>query len=397
MKVLNFLFLVAIASVQACNDYLEGSKVYTVMPINMTDHLVVSSLDKIPGVDVWQHASVLGRDARILVLKYSLEVFESTLKTANVQFKVLMEDPKRTVNGRDIKVIKISSNGGNDPNKPIIVSDAGIHAREWIAPANALYMITKLVEDITESDVANNIDWFIIPLINPDGYEYSHTNARLWRKNRSTASSTTCPGVDGNRNFDFKWMESGSSSSPCSDAFAGPSPFSEIESRVLRDLINANKARVKAYLAIHSFGSNFLYPYGYDGSNPSNVAELRSLGTQVGNAIDALAAPGSPKYLVGNSAVIINYASGVSDDWAMGGSGGFDLPPSKINHVVKETWGGILVLASFIPDMLEAKAVKILGTNELIFHAFAHINLCLLCLMVDKSSFYHEANRKLSS
>lgn len=82
----------------------------------------------------------------------------------------------RTVNGRDIKVITISSTGGNDPSKPIIVSDGGIHAREWIAPSVALYMINKLVEDITESDVANNIDWIIIPSLNPDGYEYSHTN-----------------------------------------------------------------------------------------------------------------------------------------------------------------------------------------------------------------------------
>lgn len=159
-------------------------------------------------------------------------------------------------------------------------------------------------------------------------------------------------------------MQSGSSSSPCSDIFAGPSPFSEIETKVLRDLINANKSRVKAYLAIHSYGSYFLYPYGYDGSNPSNVAELRSLGTQVGNAIDALAAPGSTKYLVGNSAVALNYAAaGASDDWAMGvggvslaytlelpggGSAGFDLPPSRINQVVRETWGGILVLARYV-------------------------------------------------
>ena len=29
------------------------------------------------------------------------------------------------------------------------------------------------------------VDWYVVPLVNPDGYEYSHTNDRLWRKNRS--------------------------------------------------------------------------------------------------------------------------------------------------------------------------------------------------------------------
>ena len=29
------------------------------------------------------------------------------------------------------------------------------------------------------------VDWYVAPLLNPDGYEYSHTNDRLWRKNRS--------------------------------------------------------------------------------------------------------------------------------------------------------------------------------------------------------------------
>lgn len=81
--------------------------------------------------------------------------------------------------GLEMKVIKISTTGGADKSKPVIISDAGIHAREWIAPALALYVITKLVEDVTESDVVDKIDWVIIPLLNPDGYEYSHTNVSL--------------------------------------------------------------------------------------------------------------------------------------------------------------------------------------------------------------------------
>ncbi|XP_077289666.1 carboxypeptidase B-like [Arctopsyche grandis] len=419
MKVLAFLFVALFVFVYGSHEYLEGSKVYDVKPMTKKHLLVASSVEQIPGVDVWQRAHVLGRIARVLVLKESLDQFELVLKSANIPFEVVIEDPKSVIEaeikqqkmarmnrlngtisftsynrydeinayldvlaekyptrvtvetlgtteeGREIKVIKISSNGGNNPNKPIIVSDAGVHAREWIAPATALYMITKLVEDITERDVADNVDWFIIPLINPDGYEYTHTDDRMWRKTRTMATSTECPGVDANRNYDFKWSNIGNFSKPCSILFSGPSAFSEVESQVIRNLINDNKSRVKAYLTIHSYGKYFMYPYAYDGSSPPNVEELISLGNQVASTIDALAAPGSEKYVVTNSADAMKYTSpGSSGDWAMGAGGvnlsyvielppkseepGFDLPPSDIEQVVKETWGGILVLARYV-------------------------------------------------
>lgn len=40
-----------------------------------------------------------------------------------------------------------------------------------------------------------------MPLANPDGYEYSHTTDRLWRKNRS--GKGRCAGIDLNRNFGY--------------------------------------------------------------------------------------------------------------------------------------------------------------------------------------------------
>lgn len=88
--------------------------------------------------------------------------------------RVTVEVRGITYEYRDIKVIKISSTGGTNTSKPIIVADAGMHGSEWISPPVALFMITKLVENITESDVANDIDWIIIPILNPDGYEFTH-------------------------------------------------------------------------------------------------------------------------------------------------------------------------------------------------------------------------------
>lgn len=66
--------------------------------------------------------------------------------------------------------VKISS--GENKKKPAILIDAGIHAREWIAPTTALYIISQLANS---SSLYEHVDWYILPQINPDGYEYSHT------------------------------------------------------------------------------------------------------------------------------------------------------------------------------------------------------------------------------
>lgn len=82
----------------------------------------------------------------------------------------------------------------------MIFIEAGIHAREWIAPATATYLLDQLLRsnDPVIMDMAQNIDWYIVPITNPDGYEYTHTMNRNWRKSRSPVS-LVCYGVDQNR------------------------------------------------------------------------------------------------------------------------------------------------------------------------------------------------------
>jgi len=68
----------------------------------------------------------------------------------------------------------------------------GIHAREWIALASALYLIDQLVRMFSSNNTTDprvNVNWYIIPLLNPDGYEYTHQGDRMWRKNRSPPPS----------------------------------------------------------------------------------------------------------------------------------------------------------------------------------------------------------------
>ena len=79
------------------------------------------------------------------------------------------------------------------------------------------------------------------------------SSPRLWRKTRSDRDLYTCDGVDPNRNYGEGWGTGGSSSISCSDAFMGPSPFSEFETSNTRDFINARKDRIVFFNDIHSY------------------------------------------------------------------------------------------------------------------------------------------------
>ena len=62
-----------------------------------------------------------------------------------------------------------------------------MHAREWISIAVATYILSQLIEkNSTYPKLLENSDWIILPVANPDGYEFSHTTDRLWRKTRSS-------------------------------------------------------------------------------------------------------------------------------------------------------------------------------------------------------------------
>ena len=99
-----------------------------------------------------------------------------------------------------MKVLRITKAG---PGKPHVWIEAGIHAREWIASAVATYLVDQLLNDPTSLSLVSNLNFHILPLANPDGYEYSRTWDRMWRKTRSRHSNSGCIGVDGNRNWDF--------------------------------------------------------------------------------------------------------------------------------------------------------------------------------------------------
>ncbi|XP_034483899.1 carboxypeptidase B [Drosophila innubila] len=268
--------------------------------------------------------------------------------------RVTVQTAGKSYENRDLKTITIT-NGDGRKGKNVIFLDAGIHAREWIAHAGALYVIYQLAENfMVNAALLKDYDWVILPVVNPDGYEYTFSNSRMWRKTRKPAGS--CTGTDGNRNFDFHWGEVGASSLSCVDTYMGPTPFSEPETQVVRDLLLGLTGRGKFYLTLHSYGNYLLYPWGWTSGLPQ---EWRSIDEVAQAGAAAIKKSTGTKYTVGSSTNVLYAAAGGSDDYAFGvakfpisitmelpaGGSGFNPTTEQILPFVSETWTGIRAMA----------------------------------------------------
>ncbi|CAG0884047.1 unnamed protein product [Darwinula stevensoni] len=249
-------------------------------------------------------------------------------------------------------------------SKMAIFIDGGIHGREFIAPATTIFLAEQLLSrqsDPTVKALLDNFNWYFVPLVNPDGYDHCHDNFRLWRKNLSKRSgllSILCKGVDLNRNFNFSWGGRGSSKTPCDETYAGPSPFSEPESRAIGHFLLSKKPNVLAYITVHSYGQYFIFPWGHNGSKPANHDDLQRLGEIY---VSAVQNQSGYIYRTGNAATTLYPASGTSEDWAKAEAGakyaytlelrdtgkyGFLLPASEIMPVGQENWAGLMAFAT---------------------------------------------------
>merc|ERR1712115_74384 len=246
--------------------------------------------------------------------------------------------------GRPLKVMKIGMPG---KQKKAIWIDGGIHAREWISPASVTYILRQFVEHSSSyASILTNYDIYIMPSMNPDGYEYSRNYDRMWRKTRSNNPGSSCIGTDPNRNWGYKWGGDGASTNPCRNTYRGIHAFSEPETAAVRDFILARQDDLALYLTFHAYGQMILHPWAYDRVDHDDEDELDRMGQIAAGAM-------SGRYRVGSAAKVLYSAAGTSDDWAKGGAGikysftielpdtgkyGFILPASKIMKVAPEVF-----------------------------------------------------------
>lgn len=159
--------------------------------------------------------------------------------------------------------------------------------------------------------------------------------------------------MDGNRNYGFKWAVSGVSKNPCDkETYAGPRPFSEPETVMVRNVMMENALRMKLYVSVHAYGQYLVYPWGFTGDYlPKQWKKLDSLAQAVSNAVTR--AGGMPFKVM--SAGKWYAAAGGSDDFAFGAVGvpysytmeltnGFEFiyPKEKLRVVLPQFYNGFI-------------------------------------------------------
>jgi murein tripeptide amidase MpaA len=266
-----------------------------------------------------------------------------------------------SLQGKPIWAVRIQ--GPNAANNKSFAIICNIHAREWISPAVGLWTIDKLITEYGTNqqvtDLVNSVNWYIVPTMNPDGYAYTITTDRLWRKNlRNNGDGST--GVDLNRNFSVGWSapEGGNSTIPSDLTYRGPSAFSEPETQVIRDWTNS-LPNLGAFMDLHSYSQLILAPQGYTVALPARQPEFEFITPEMTSAVNNT---NGVIYVGGPTATTIYIAAGTSSDWAYGvknvygygmelrdtGTNGFVLPPNQIIPNAQEVWNGLAVLANYL-------------------------------------------------
>lgn len=162
-----------------------------------------------------------------------------------------------SVEGRPIWALRLGRTELSERPKVAIIS--GLHAREWIGPQVALTAARGLLENPENEDLLSGFEVWVLPLANPDGYDYSLSSQAMWRKNRR--------GVDLNRNFDADFRREGDtvqshrddwggSDHPESPQFRGEQPASEPETQAVQKLLDL--PGMVGVVDIHGFGNKIV-------------------------------------------------------------------------------------------------------------------------------------------
>lgn len=181
----------------------------------------------------------------------------------------------KSLEGRDILSLRITKDISQAPTKPGIFIMGGHHAREHLSVELPLRFSQWLMDEYEKSNprivsLVDSRDIHIVPAINPDGLEHDIAGGRykMWRKNRRQNSNGSY-GVDLNRNYAYQWGTGGSSKSPSSDTYMGPSPFSEPETQAVKSYVESNE-NITILLSVHTFSKLILYPWGHSYDSIAN-------------------------------------------------------------------------------------------------------------------------------
>lgn len=213
-----------------------------------------------------------------------------------------------------IMAAKLSDNPTVDEDEPAVLFLGQCHAEEILGVEITIGLIDTLVHGFQHSNshiraILQNMEIWIVPTYNPEGLQVVHgywdsatdtiVQDRTFRKNRTDNNNNGIfdyfpgigydyDGVDPNRNYSFNWIHGDVLGFGDYDYYRGSAPFSESESRAIRDL--ALSQFFTFSVAYHSARSGIpeiiYYPWEwYDTKYPPGYALIDNIAQELGNRI----------------------------------------------------------------------------------------------------------------
>jgi carboxypeptidase T len=228
-----------------------------------------------------------------------------------------------TVQGRPVWGLAVGTTVTGTDTRPVAFFSALTHAREP-GGMQALFnfvddLVAKYPADPVAKYLLENRRIYIVPAANPDGYEYNRRikdstgTFGLWRKNlrdnNGNHVTDANDGVDLNRNFGYQWGydNSGSSGTPSSLSYRGPSAWSEPETRIQRDVFAALKP--VCGFSFHTYSNLFVHPWGWTTVGTPDSARFQAWSDEFSLTNGFVAGPG-PR--------ILYAVNGEFSDWTYG-------------------------------------------------------------------------------
>jgi len=273
-----------------------------------------------------------------------------------------------TYEGRWIYGVKISDNVSIDEEEPEQLFSGCHHAREWASVEVPIFIIDTLLQGYgvnqTITDIVNNREIWIFPVINVDGYIYDYSGGgRSWRKNREPYRNAI--GTDPNRNYNGicdsnaidGWGVINSSAVthyPSQETFCGKRQHSAREISAYAEFIKShNFVTIVDY---HSYSELVLAPWGHKYDATPHENWYNAIGSAMANLIGRLEG-GTYTF---EKSVELYPTSGSSTDWEYGWYTYVDGTPclaftveigtafyqntSDLPHIKRENFEGALFL-----------------------------------------------------
>ena len=192
--------------------------------------------------------------------------------------------------GRNIYAIKISDNVlERELSESATLFNSMHHAREVMSPEVSLdiveTLLTKYSSDLKIQNYVDSNEIWVVPMLNVDGNAKVWKGSNMWRKNTNYGH-----GVDINRNYPYQWGTcNGSSGSPWSNTYRGPTAGSEPETKALMNLVK--DIRPVFDISYHAYSELVIYPMGCKGQRTHTKEVVERIGKDMGALVDY--APGT--------------------------------------------------------------------------------------------------------